>query len=963
MPNDLAELKDLERYFPENARHVEPLQLPDPDSEQLSIIDLPIRTPPPKIVIADDDKSVIKGTERSWQAFYKHALDIRYWQPTDKLNLLDTLEQWQEQEQWKPDVVVLDINFADGGKHGGLHYLAELRQTEGYAALAVVLATGNKYRDIDAGQVTNNLTNIDPAKWLEIAKQYQPEAVLYGKTGDAKFLGRIGEHIEDWKLSARRRAWVRLLQQVAEKLDGTSVRVQDVGQVIVEFVVKELGVDSAYVRRRLNTGEYELVCVYPEQNHVKLENKINIEPVPLLEQIVTSQDGWRALRDPVSSASITKEEAGYFPNLIGQRFLGIGAVLGARNAGFITLLRDKNKAEFSKEDQPYLTVLARLLASALRVMFLRDMQTGLLKFSDEAAKASHAEQVCKALVETLHRELHNNDDEESKTTVRLLDFATGELKRKFHLGLPAKDTQIFLNSPNSNYAQVVRENQLKRFDDVRGTNTFVETLDKDKNKKEVVITSELCVPLSLGTSAIGAVNLEHKSEDFYRHHDEDFVLAAATLAANAIERIRKNKLLEGMTEFVLDFATTPYQKLEEKLHDLLFEFCGFSVLVVLNKPQQEHQPWQIHDIDCRYKGSKEKSIRSELEKYCLNTQCWGKTWESQKIQTAQQDNWAWFTNEQCNQIDLTSGGMIANPKTGYSEPNKTPQKATALLLIKHHSSAPHRAFLLMWALPPPMNAADIEHLLGKLARLFSELDERKQQVQILTEEKLISEQAVSIAHVMQHFRHHFGNLTGGLKGHIDRVEEAYLRNKPERLPSIVQDLRANAQDIAKSFNKSTGYIKQPEIQSLSVRKIVLRACKYLKKRTQTQTVKWNFTIDKSLTVYADLDIAALVLYSLLENALDAVKGKTDAEINISAQRVEQHIVLHVTDNGGGVPESFRDSLFQWGRTTKPDGLGSALSFARTRMELMHGTLEFPPTQPAQGALFTMQFALPPEQTS
>jgi C4-dicarboxylate-specific signal transduction histidine kinase len=111
-------------------------------------------------------------------------------------------------------------------------------------------------------------------------------------------------------------------------------------------------------------------------------------------------------------------------------------------------------------------------------------------------------------------------------------------------------------------------------------------------------------------------------------------------------------------------------------------------------------------------------------------------------------------------------------------------------------------------------------------------------------------------------------------------------------------------------------------------------------------------------VWTDPEIAALVLYSLLENALDATAGQRSPQISVSATDDGRQIALHVTDNGCGVPAGFQSKLFQWGETTKTQGLGSALAFARARMRLLQGDLIFPLPQPSTGAIFEMRLARP-----
>jgi len=76
------------------------------------------------------------------------------------MGLLDTVRQWLK-EGWRPDVIVIDINFDDGGI-SGVQYLALLRKEPDCAALAVVLATGNQCRDLDQNKLTEGKGKLKP---------------------------------------------------------------------------------------------------------------------------------------------------------------------------------------------------------------------------------------------------------------------------------------------------------------------------------------------------------------------------------------------------------------------------------------------------------------------------------------------------------------------------------------------------------------------------------------------------------------------------------------------------------------------------------------------------------------------------------------------------------------------------------------------------------------------------------
>lgn len=943
MANDKRELA---AYFPENATQAPPLRsaqvLPAPQSLS-GLIPLPIRPAAqrPKVLIVDDEAPVLEGLARSWRQFYAEALDLHFWQAGSTPGLMEQIDLWLK-DGWRPDAVVIDINMDDGGTHG-VDHLRSVRGKTGCLALPVVLATGNQYRDLDQNKLSGgqgkNLTGVDPNHWSILAQEQEPETILYGKTADALFLGRIGEHLPEWRNAAQRRTWVALLNKVAPLLDGASIKVDIVAKEVTRFAIEELQVNDAFIRWKEEAagheGHYKVVAkdsssVGEKAHYADGYECILPKDVGILKEILEKE------RKPVIRESLTTDEAGIFKGAIaGNRFLGVGLFLGNQPVGFISLLRDAENKLFSSEtDARYLSVLARLLASALgRDRLMRARQTGLLKFAGQVAVARDKIAVCHDLAKFLHQELHNDYVDEGKVTVRLLDFGSGLLPRHASVGMESEDRDIFIGQSRSIYAKCVRENRSLRIPDVCSPEW------KDAYETTCPLTrSELCVPLSIGEHPIGGVNLESKTTDFYRDHDENFVKAAAGLAASAIERIGDGQLLNGMADFVHRFWQEETQQLEQRLRHLLYEFCAYSALVRLERSTSDS--WSVAEVEPRMQGSDAEQIKAQVGQDLRErfAQTWfGNHWKAKHWQRA----WATYTDDQQDFMPVNLAVEMQ-------------QRADALLWLRRDDEPPHQALLLMWGLPPPITGAGVE-LLGNLARLFSELDSRRQSIDEMTTQYLMNEQAAAIGHVMQHFRHRLGNLTGSQRTHIDLVDMAHQDRNEEAFVSAMSNLRANARDIANAYSKSKGYIKEIRYADCLMDDLVDWACRASELQDRLARIALDRHFDKVVMVQTDREVASLVLFSLLENAADALADKADARIDLRSEQRGRIGVLVVSDNGPGVPEKFRTKLFRWGETTKGNGLGSSLAFARTRMRVMGGDLIFPESQPLSGALFEMHF--------
>ena len=68
-----------------------------------------------------------------------------------------------------------------------------------------------------------------------------------------------------------------------------------------------------------------------------------------------------------------------------------------------------------------------------------------------------------------------------------------------------------------------------------------------------------------------------------------------------------------------------------------------------------------------------------------------------------------------------------------------------------------------------------------------------------------------------------------------------------------------------------------------------------------------------------------------------------------------HVIVRVSDNGSGIPEQVRSTLFERGTSTNGGGLGLYLS--KQIMHAYNGTISLGESKPGEGAVFLL--TLPP----
>ncbi|MEC8090055.1 MAG: HAMP domain-containing sensor histidine kinase [Bacteroidota bacterium] len=121
-----------------------------------------------------------------------------------------------------------------------------------------------------------------------------------------------------------------------------------------------------------------------------------------------------------------------------------------------------------------------------------------------------------------------------------------------------------------------------------------------------------------------------------------------------------------------------------------------------------------------------------------------------------------------------------------------------------------------------------------------------------------------------------------------------------------------------------------------------KASKGIEFKFNASTTKINLTVNKELYCW--------VIENLLNNAIDAVVGKGTIELSIADEK--DKVLIHVIDNGQGIPKQLVNRIFQPGVTTKKRGWGLGLSLCRRIIEDYHqGSIQVRSTAENKGTHF------------
>ncbi|MBT8312643.1 MAG: GHKL domain-containing protein, partial [Flavobacteriaceae bacterium] len=245
----------------------------------------------------------------------------------------------------------------------------------------------------------------------------------------------------------------------------------------------------------------------------------------------------------------------------------------------------------------------------------------------------------------------------------------------------------------------------------------------------------------------------------------------------------------------------------------------------------------------------------------------------------------------------------------------------------------------------------IEELEQKRTAVEKALSDLKAtQKQLIHAEKMASlgELTAGIAHEIQNplnFVNNFSEVSNEL---IEEMCEELDKGDTSEARAIAQDLRQNLEKINHHGKRADGIVKGmlQHSRSSSGEKeptdLNVLADEYLrlayhglraKNKNFNASIKTDFDdkIGKIEIIPQDM---GQVLLNLIANAFHAVDeksrqapGEYEPRVTVSTEKTGKGITIRVSDNGNGIPEKYRDKIFQPFFTTKPTGQGTGLGLS------------------------------------
>ena len=193
--------------------------------------------------------------------------------------------------------------------------------------------------------------------------------------------------------------------------------------------------------------------------------------------------------------------------------------------------------------------------------------------------------------------------------------------------------------------------------------------------------------------------------------------------------------------------------------------------------------------------------------------------------------------------------------------------------------------------------------------------------------------------------HQLGTPTSSLLGWIE-----YLRTQ-EVDQTAVEEMNKDLAHLMKIVDRFSKIGSEAVLTPNSVNEVVGDTVMYFRKRVP-RNVSLEYNGLAMAPVKANLNVALFewVVENLMKNALDAMQGRGEIDVRLSA--TESSVMIDVSDTGKGIAKGNWKRIFEPGYTTKTRGWGLGLSLSRRIVEeYHHGKIVVAKSEVGKGTTF------------
>lgn len=250
---------------------------------------------------------------------------------------------------------------------------------------------------------------------------------------------------------------------------------------------------------------------------------------------------------------------------------------------------------------------------------------------------------------------------------------------------------------------------------------------------------------------------------------------------------------------------------------------------------------------------------------------------------------------------------------------------------------------------------EIGQLVDEYNRMLKELSDSADRLAQGEREGAWREMARQVAHEIK-------NPLTPMKLSVQHLQRAWKEHRDDReamTEKMAQTLIQQIDTLSAIATEFSNFAQMPKAEPVivDIQQILDQSIDLFRKSSEHE-FRYDGT-EGAVFVKADPAQLNRVFSNLLKNAVQAIPPERQGHIEVGLKSLDGYAVVTVQDDGIGITEEQRSSIFVPNFTTKSGGTGLGLAMVKNIVEQAGGNVGFEST-PGAGTLFTIRFPLTDE---
>ncbi|MES2798709.1 MAG: ATP-binding protein [Bacteroidota bacterium] len=244
----------------------------------------------------------------------------------------------------------------------------------------------------------------------------------------------------------------------------------------------------------------------------------------------------------------------------------------------------------------------------------------------------------------------------------------------------------------------------------------------------------------------------------------------------------------------------------------------------------------------------------------------------------------------------------------------------------------------------------------EIGALVRDYNDKLEELEFAAQQIAKNEREMAWREMAKQVAHEIKNPLTPMKLSIQQLQRVFDPNDPnakEKIDKVSRSLIEQIDSLTNIANEFSSFAKMPQPNEIEIDLVQLIAS-VIEVFQHEDNLEVKLSSELPLILFkGDKDQLLRVFNNLIKNAIQAIPAERDGRIAIQIKKIDQQIIITISDNGTGISAEEQKRIFEPYFTTKSTGTGLGLAMVRQIIENHRGQIYFESTL-LQGTTFTIE---------